>query len=79
MSQERAPGKAKRWCRGGTGGFAGIRSVGSIGRQAITIMLNASLRNVSIRKTLDLPANRRRNFQSKYHYDEKRICANKYS
>jgi hypothetical protein len=38
------------------GGLAGIRSVGSSGRQAINFMLNALLRNVSIRESLESPA-----------------------
>ncbi len=50
--------------------LAGIRSVGSIGRHAINFMLNALLRNVSIRESLVSPARARRSFQSKYHYDE---------
>jgi hypothetical protein len=50
--------------------LAGIRSVGSIGRHAINFMLNALLRNVSIRESLVSPARGRRSFQSKYHYDE---------
>jgi hypothetical protein len=50
--------------------LAGIRSVGSVGRHAINFMLNASLRNVSIRESLESSADGRRSFQSKYHYDE---------
>jgi hypothetical protein len=52
-------------------GVAGILPVGPVGRQAITFMLNASLRNVSIRETPESPDSGRRSFQSKYGYDEK--------
>ena len=40
------------------------------GRHAVNFMLNALLRNVSIRESLVSPARGRRSFQSKYHYDE---------
>jgi hypothetical protein len=51
-------------------GTAGIPSVGSIGRRAVTFMLNASLRNVSIRESLESPASAGGSFQSKYRYDD---------